>query len=133
GLEVRLPDGTSARVVAVGADTDPASQSLRVRARVADAIGVGSGTGYAAGQQFSVTLLLPAPAGTLAVPTAALLPSGQGQVLYRQEGRRIRAMPVQELLGGDEATSIVRAAGLSPGAQVVTRGTALLKSLIPAE
>ncbi len=130
GLEVRLPDGTSARVVAVGADTDPASQSLRVRARVA---GMKAGADYAAGQQFSVTLLLPAPAGTLAVPTAALLPSGQGQVLYRQDGRRIRAVPVQEVLGGDEVTSIVRAAGLSPGAQVVTRGTALLKSLIPAE
>ncbi len=130
GLEVRLPDGGSARVVAVGADTDPASQSLRVRARVDDAT---PAAGYAAGQQFSVTLLLPAPAGTWAVPTAGLLPSGQGQVLYRRDGRHFRAVPVQELLGGDEAISIVRADGLGPGAQVVTRGTALLKSLIPAE
>ncbi|MBU6260869.1 MAG: HlyD family efflux transporter periplasmic adaptor subunit, partial [Burkholderiales bacterium] len=130
GLALRLPDGSAARVVAVGTDTDPASQSLRLRARMTDAA---AAAGYAAGQQFSVTLLLPAPPGTLAVPTAALLPAGQGHVLYRQDGRRLRAVAVQELLGGDADTSIVRAAGLQAGAQVVTRGTALLKSLIPLE
>lgn len=127
GLEVRLPGSSVARVVAVGADADPASQSLRVRARLA------SSEGQVVGQQFSVTLLLPAPADSLAVPTRALLRSGQSHVLYRKEGRRISAVPVQELLGGDETTSIVRASGLKPGAEVVTRGTALLKSLIPAE
>ncbi|MDE2372480.1 MAG: efflux RND transporter periplasmic adaptor subunit [Burkholderiales bacterium] len=130
GLAVRLPDGGAARVVAVGADTDPASQSLRLRARMA---GGAAGAGYVAGQQFSVTLMLPAPAGTLAVPTAALLPAGQGHLLFRRDGRRIRAVRVQEMLGGDAETSIVRADGLSPGAQVVTHGTALLKSLIAAE
>lgn len=129
GLEVRLPDGGRARVVAVGADTDPASQSLRVRARLDGA----APAAYLAGQQFSVTLLLPAPPGTWAVPTSGLLPSGQGQVLYQRDGQHFRAVPVQEVLGGDEAISIVRADGLRPGEQVVTRGTALLKSLIPAE
>lgn len=129
GLEVRLPDGGRARVVAVGADTDPASQSLRVRARLDEA----APAAYLAGQQFSVTLLLPAPPGTWAVPTSGLLPSGQGQVLYQRDGQHFRAVPVQEVLGGDEAISIVRADGLRPGEQVVTRGTALLKSLIPAE
>ena len=33
GMQVRLPDGSAGSVVAVGADTDRASQRLRVRAR----------------------------------------------------------------------------------------------------
>ncbi len=81
--EVRLPDGTTARVTAVGGDTDLSSQSLRVRARV-DADQAGANR-YAAGQQISVALLLPASQGTLSVPTSALLPAGSGHVLYVAE------------------------------------------------
>ena len=55
GLAVGLPDGATAHVVAVAADTDPASQSLRVRAQVAE------DAGLLPGQQFAVTLQLPAP------------------------------------------------------------------------
>jgi hypothetical protein len=83
GQTVGLPDGASARVVAVAADTDPASQSLRVRAG-------GRRRWSLPGQQFAVTLQLPAPDGSLAVPAAALLPAGGGHVLYRLEGRRVR-------------------------------------------
>ncbi|TGY31032.1 MULTISPECIES: efflux RND transporter periplasmic adaptor subunit [Stenotrophomonas] len=127
GQAVLLPDGAVARVVAIGADTDPASQSLRVRAQVA------ADAGLVAGQQFGVTLQLPAPPGSLAVPTPALLPAGDGHVLYRIDGRRVRVVPVQALLGGDANTSIVSAAGLAPGVRVVTRGTVMLKSLIPVQ
>ncbi len=126
GQTVGLPDGASARVVAVAADTDPASQSLRVRAQVAE------DAGLLPGQQFAVTLQLPAPDGSLAVPAAALLPAGGGHVLYRLEGRRVRKVDVQALLGGDGRISVVQAAGLAPGQRVVTRGTAMLKALIPA-
>ena len=126
GQTVGLPDGASARVVAVAADTDPASQSLRVRAQVAE------DAGLLPGQQFAVTLQLPAPEGSLAVPAAALLPAGGGHVLYRLEGRRVRKVDVQALLGGDGRVSVVQAAGLAPGQRVVTRGTAMLKALIPA-
>ena len=143
GLEVRLPDGTTARVTAVGGDTDLSSQSLRVRARV-DAEQPGADH-YAAGQQISVALLLPAPQGTLSVPSSALLPAGSGHVLYvaepasqdKQGDLRVRAVPVQ-LLGQDEseASNAVRptspdTAPLVAGMQVVVRGTALLKSMIP--
>ena len=143
GLEVRLPDGTIARVTAVGGDTDLSSQSLRVRARV-DADQAGADR-YAAGQQISVALLLPAPQGTLSVPSSALLPAGSGHVLYvaepasqdKQGDLRVRAVPVQ-LLGQDEseASNAVRptspdTAPLVAGMQVVVRGTALLKSMIP--
>jgi RND family efflux transporter MFP subunit len=146
GLEVRLPDDTTAQVVAVGADADSSSQSLRVRARV-DAGRTGSGH-HAVGQQFSVRLLLPAPEGSLSVPSSALLPTGSGHVLHVAEARRegnqdvmrIRAVTV-ELLGHDASFSAVRALPPSGGAptpvlaadmQVVTRGTALLKSMLPA-
>ena len=146
GLEVRLPDGSSAHVVAVGTDVDPASQSLRVRARM-DA---GQAGQYAAGQQFSVTLLLAAPAGSFIIPSSALLPAHTGYLLYVAEpvteananGMRIRAVHVQ-LMGQNGTDSVVRVAptGIQPaasqaslavGMQVVTRGTALLKAMIPA-
>jgi RND family efflux transporter MFP subunit len=140
GLPVGLPDGKVAKVVAVGADADPASQSLRVRA------GIEGQTALAVGQQFSVSLLLPAPAGALAVPPSALLPAGQRHVLYvasyaaggEKGAIRVRAVAVQ-LLGGDEAVSVVvpdskgGPALLMSGEQVVTRGTALLKSMLPLQ
>jgi RND family efflux transporter MFP subunit len=135
GLPVRLPDGATARVAAVGADTDPASQSLRVRARIEPGQG---GALYAPGQQFSVSLLLPAPEGALAVPSSALLPAGENHVLYVAEGgdpMRIRAVAVR-LLGADEGLGVVTAiepGRLAAGAQVVTRGTALLKSMVPLQ
>lgn len=140
GLTVRLPDGATARVVAVGADADPASQSLRLRARSE----AEPAARLTAGQQFSVTLLLPAPEGALAVPPSALLPAGEAHVLYTMDAvnaegsARIRAVTVR-LLGGDEHRSIVTplasetGAGLVPGTQVVSRGTALLKAMIPLE
>ena len=145
GLEVRLPDGMTARVTAVGGDIDLNSQSLRVRARVDT--DQAETDHYAAGQQISVALLLPAPQGTLSVPSSALLPAGSAHVLYvaepvsqsTQGDLRIRAVPVQ-LLGQDESqsSSAVRAvspdtAPLAAGMQVVARGTALLKSMLPLQ
>lgn len=126
GLEVGVGEGATARIVAVGADTDPASQSLRVRAQLKDEAGI------VAGQQFPVTLHLPAPEGSIALPAAALLPAGEGHVLYRLEGTTVRKVVVREVLGSDGTTSVVIADGLAPGQQVVTRGTAMLKALIPA-
>lgn len=149
GLQVRLPDGSAARVVAVGADADPSSQSLRVRARIEQSRE--TGTLYTAGQQFSVTLLLPAPEGALAVPPSALVQAGQGHVLYVADAEKdaaqgpVRIHPVAvQLLGGDEGASVVMAVAaetgskgppsvLTAGTRVVTRGTALLKSMIPLQ
>lgn len=147
GLEVRLPDGVSARVVAVGADADPSSQSLRVRASIEPE--QDAGLRYTAGQQFSVSLMLPVPEGALAVPPSALLPAGEGHTLYvmeRDAGKegdagavRIRVVAVR-LLGGDGTSSVVTVDGsgdeagkrspLTAGTRVVSRGTALLKSML---
>lgn len=138
GLPVGLPDGSMAKVVAMGVDADPASQSLRVRASIEGQ------TALAVGQQFSVSLMLPVPVGALAVPPSALLPAGQGHVLYaasdavggEKGSMRLRAVTVQ-LLGGDESVSVVvpdskdDSTALTAGEQVVVRGTALLRSMLP--
>jgi len=143
GASVRLPNGSIAQVVAVGADADPSSQSLRIRARL-ESTG-NQGLAYVAGQEFSVTLLLPAPGGAFAVPPAALLPAGDEYVLFVAQkdtaGDRVRIHAVAvNLLGGDEHASIVSPSGsrrqtsaLTTGATVVTRGTSMLKSMIPLQ
>ena len=148
GLNVRLPDGMLAQVQAVGADADAASQSLRVRARLQAA--QGAALPYAAGQQMRVSLQLPAPPQTLIVPTSALLPAGAGHVLFVAQPQtqadtqpaqvRIHAVAVQ-LLGDSATGSAVRVLPVADASaatptlaadmQVVTRGTALLKSMIP--
>jgi multidrug efflux pump subunit AcrA (membrane-fusion protein) len=126
GLPVGLPDGKVAKVVAVGADADPASQSLRVRA------GIEGQTALAVGQQFSVSLLLPAPAQRHVLYVASYAAGGEKGAI------RVRAVAVQ-LLGGDEAVSVVvpdskgGPALLMSGEQVVTHGTALLKSMLPLQ
>lgn len=126
GQEVSLPDGGNARVLAVGGDTDRASQSLRVRARTEH------NTDLLAGQQFAVTLKMPAAEGALRVPRSALLPHGDRQLLYVREGDRYRGVVVEQL-GHDDTHAVVMAASLRPGARVVTRGTSVLKSLAPVE
>ncbi|WP_116811123.1 efflux RND transporter periplasmic adaptor subunit [Steroidobacter cummioxidans] len=125
GMQVRLPDGSSGSVVAVGADTDRASQRLRVRARADD------DRGLIAGQHLELTLLAPAPPDSIGVPTTSLITEGNGHVLYVLTGETYRAVRV-ERLGGDHEQAIVRG-DVRAGDQVVVRGASALKSLLAAE
>ncbi|WP_129643169.1 efflux RND transporter periplasmic adaptor subunit [Peristeroidobacter agariperforans] len=125
GMQVRLPDGSSGSVVAVGADTDRASQRLRVRARAED------DRGLVAGQHIELTLLAPAPTDSIGVPTAALITEGDGHVLYVLAGKTYRAVRV-ERLGGDRQQAIVRG-DVRAGDQVVVQGASALKPLLAAE
>lgn len=125
GMQVRLPDGSSGSIVAVGADTDRASQRLRVRARADD------DHGLVAGQHLELTLLAPAPEGSISVPAAALLTEGSSHVLYVLSGESYRAVRV-ERLGGDPEQAIVRGE-VRAGEQVVVRGASALKTLLAAE
>ena len=125
GMQVRLPDGSSGSIVAVGADTDRASQRLRVRARAAD------DRGLIAGQHLELTLLLPAPADAISVPDASLLTEGNSHVLYVLVGESYRAVRV-ERLGGDRGQAIVYGE-IRAGDQVVVRGASALKALLAAE
>lgn len=126
GQTLQLPDGASAVVQAIGADTDAATQSLRVRARLEQPGRV------VAGQQFAVTLQVPAPQGSLRVAGSALLPSGGGHMVYRIDGGRIEPVPVQQVLGSEGDYAVIQAAGLQVGQSVVSRGTAMLKAMVPA-
>lgn len=125
GLRVALADGSAARVAAVGADLDPASQQVPVRARFEDP------AGHVPGERFAVTLLLPAPADALAIPAQALLPDGERHVAYARDGDRFRAVRITRVLGNDGVHAVVQAPTLRPGMDVVTRGTAALKALLP--
>ncbi|MFN7183671.1 MAG: efflux RND transporter periplasmic adaptor subunit [Thermomonas haemolytica] len=125
GLRVALADGSAARVAAIGADLDPASQQVPVRARFKDP------AGHVPGERFAVTLLLPAPADALAIPAQALLPDGERHVAYARDGDRFRAVRITRVLGNDGVHAVVQAPTLRPGMDVVTRGTAALKALLP--
>lgn len=125
GLRLTLPDGRTARIAAVGADLDPASQQVPVRARFDDP------SGHVAGERILVTLLLPAPAGALTLPAQALLPDGEQHVVFVRTGDRFRAVRISRVLGNDGTHAVVLAPALQPGAEVAIRGTAALKALLP--
>jgi RND family efflux transporter MFP subunit len=126
GQLIILPDGTRGQVVAIGADTDGATQTLRVRARSA------APTALLAGQQIEVSLLLPAPADAVTVPVSALLSHADREVLYVEDENAFRGIIV-ERLGGDLDNAVVRGAGLVPGTRVVRRGGSVLKTLAPVQ
>ena len=124
GLAISLPGDALGIVVAVGADTDSATQTLRVRARAE------SPDDLVAGQQFEITLQLPAPADAVTVPVSALQPHGQREALFVQDGEAFLGLVV-ERLGGDADSAVVRGAGLRAGMPVVSKGGSVLKSLAP--
>lgn len=124
GLPIILPGGAQGHVVAVGADTDSATQTLRVRASVE------SPDTLVAGQQTEVALQLAAPSDAVEVPVSALLPHGQHEVLYVLEDGALHGLVV-ERLGGDAESAVVRGDGLRPGTQVVRKGGSVLKTLAP--
>lgn len=85
-------------------------------------------SGYVPGQQVSATLALPAPAGAIGVPRAAIVRTGESARVFVAEGTRFRAVPV-EVLGESGALAVVRGA-VPPGAQLVVAGTSALKALL---
>lgn len=126
GQVILLPDGSQGQVVAIGADTDGATQTLRVRARASAPVAL------LAGQQIEVSLLLPAPPDAVTVPVSALLSHADREVLYVEEDNAFRGIIV-ERLGGDHDNAVVRGTGLVPGARVVRRGGSVLKTLAPVQ
>lgn len=126
GLQVALPAGAQARVMAVGGDADAGAQGLRVRAQLE------AGTRLLPGQQLEASLQLPAPVGAVQVPAAALLQQGEQHVLYLRDGSAWHGVRVH-LLGGDAHTAVVQGDGLTAGAKVAVSGGNLLKTLAPVE
>lgn len=126
GLAIALPGGGRGEVVAIGADTEGATQTLRVRARAE------APAGLLAGQQIEVSLLLPAPPDAVTVPVSALLSHADREVLYVEEENAFHGLIVDRL-GGDLDNAVVRGAGLVPGTRVVRRGGSVLKTLAPVQ
>lgn len=87
--------------------------------------------------------MLDAPENALSVPTSALLPFGNEQVVFVGQpdasgSLKIHAVPVS-LLGSDNNVSVVvntsdrHTAILTKGALAVIKGTSVLKSMIPVQ
>ncbi|MDR0273998.1 MAG: efflux RND transporter periplasmic adaptor subunit [Burkholderiaceae bacterium] len=127
GLTVEMEDGARGQVVTVGAATDAASQSLRLRARLPES------AHWRVGERTTVRLLLPAPEGAVRVPLAALLPDGERALVFAATpgdtgGARYRAVPVERL--GTNAREAVVRGELKAGDAVVVRGASALKPLM---
>ncbi len=121
GLGVRLRDGVEGRVVEVGGAVDAASQTVPVRAEVADGR-------LLAGQQLSATLLLPAPPGAVRLPSRALAEHAGGDAVFVAGPRGFSAVPVELLAQTADGYSVVRGA-LKPGAEIVVAGAGALGAL----
>jgi membrane fusion protein (multidrug efflux system) len=125
-LTIEMEDGTQGKVVAVGAASDPLSQSLRLRARLPES------AHWRVGERTTVRLLLPAPADAVRVPVTALLPDGARALVFvatpNANGAQYRAVQV-ERLGADAREAVVRG-GLKAGEAVVIRGASALKPLM---
>ncbi|MGE0483889.1 MAG: efflux RND transporter periplasmic adaptor subunit [Gammaproteobacteria bacterium] len=111
-----------ARVDGRAAAIDPETQLLAVRASVAP------GSGLLPGQRVSVSFDLPAPAGAVSVPRAALVQVASGAVVYRS-GQGDRIEPVAVTVHGESAGQAVVAGTLAVGEAVVIRGTAALRAM----
>jgi multidrug efflux pump subunit AcrA (membrane-fusion protein) len=126
GLTVLMEDGAQGRVVTVGTASDPASQSLRLRARLPESVH------WRVGERTTVRLLLPAPEDAVRVPLTALLADGARTLIFvaaqSAGGMQYRAVPV-ERLGADAREAVVRGA-LKAGDAVVVRGASALKPLM---
>lgn len=111
-----------ARVDGRAAAIDPETQLVAVRASIAP------GSALLPGQRVSVSLELPAPAGAVSVPRAALVQVAAGAMVYRAgDGDRIEAVEVT--VHGESAGQAVVSGALAVGDAVVTRGTAALRAM----
>lgn len=121
GLTVQVAGGAEGRVSEIGGAVDPASQTVRVRAEV-------DGGRLLVGQQTRATLLLPAPAGAVRVPSEAVV-ERQGQAwVYVARGGGYVAVPVQRLAQTTGGESVVLGP-VAAGSKLVVRGAARLDAM----
>jgi membrane fusion protein, heavy metal efflux system len=121
GMVVRLPGGVRGEVTSVGTVLDPQTRSATLRARIP------AGPGIVSGRAVPATLFAPAPAGSITVPTAAVVEfEGKPSVFVRTaKGAEVRAVQT-----GDSADGrIVIRQGVRAGEQIAITGTSDLKSI----
>ncbi len=124
-----LDSGASLRVGAIEVpiagrsfSIDSATQSIQVRAQLP------ADSGLAPGQRVTVSLLLPAPAGAVGVPRAALTRVAEQAYLFVQRSSGYAWLPVAVL--GESGEQSVVSGELAVGEAVVSRGVSALKALL---
>jgi cobalt-zinc-cadmium efflux system membrane fusion protein len=123
GMRVEL-GGVGGTVTSVGSVVDPATRSASLRAKLPAAPGI------VAGQVTSVTLLKPAPAGAVSVPTDAVVMMDGQPVVFVRTARGFVMRPVKN--AGAAGDRSVLLSGLRAGEQVAASGTSELKALASA-
>ncbi len=121
GLTVKVPGGGEGRVSEIGGAVDPASQTVRVRAEV-------DGGRLLIGQQTRATLLLPAPAGAVRVPSGAVVEHDGKLHIYVARSGGYVAVPVKRLAQTTEGESVVLGP-IAAGSELVVRGAARLDAM----
>lgn len=122
GQRVRTAGGAEGRVVEVGAAVDPASQSVLVRAEA-------PAQNLLPGEETAATLALPAPAGALELPAAALVRVGARARVFAQTRGGFRPVDVDVLAQTGDGRAVVRAP-LPVGTPVAATGTGALKAML---
>ncbi|MEX2481627.1 MAG: efflux RND transporter periplasmic adaptor subunit [Gammaproteobacteria bacterium] len=110
-----------AKVSGRAAAIDPDTQAIQVRALLPPA------SGLLPGQRVMVSLELPAPAGAVEIPRAALVHSGASVQVYRAEEAGFSAVDVAVL--GESAAAAVVSGALAAGDAVVIAGTSALRAM----
>ena len=121
GLPVQVAGGGEGRVSEIGGAVDPASQTVRVRAEV-------EGGRLLVGQLTRATLLLPAPAGAVQVPSEAVLEREGRTQVYVVRGGGYVAVPVQRLAQTTGGESVITGP-IAAGSELVVRGAARLDAM----
>ncbi len=121
GMAIQLPGGVRAEITSVASVLDPATRSATLRARVPVAPGVVSGRALPA------TILAPAPAGSLMVPSAAVVEVNGKPTLFVRvaQGVAARAVTVGEQTDG----RIIVHSGLRADEQIAVSGMSELKAI----
>lgn len=122
GLGVRTEDGGEGRVAEIGAAVDAASQTVLARADMREA-------GVLPGTLTSATLLLPAPAGALELPAAAVVEQAGRKWVFVATDAGYRVVEVSVLAQTADGRCVVQGP-LAPGARVVVAGAGAMKALL---
>ncbi|MCW1382534.1 efflux RND transporter periplasmic adaptor subunit [Novosphingobium sp. KCTC 2891] len=120
GMGLRVGDSVGT-VTAVGTTIDPMTRSATLKAQIP------AGPGAIAGRAATVTVLGPAPAGAVTVPTSALTRIGSDDAVF-VAGPKGYAVRKVRSAGGD-ASTVVLLSGVRAGEKVVVSGTSALKAL----
>ncbi len=113
GLAVITRDGRRGRLMTVASGIDPATRSFPARAQLDD-----GGPTLVGGRLMPVSLMAAAPAGSVAVPAAAVVHEGSNDQVFVQTARGFVVRQVQRAPGNGETAILV--SGLNAGERVAT-------------